>query len=189
MKTGLSNTGSGTTVTLLDHPNGEKLVTFCDNADPQTSVYVYKGRERSSPLLVGSQTLFQAMRSTTETSMIGYGNRIAVSSNFGHTRDSSGEIIESVSNESGITCLEVNEACDDISIIWEVEQPINTIFGIPQLARENGVIYSCSMKWHIDTTESLDQPAGYENYVTAYDSWNGRIKGFAPIPSKSALGA
>lgn len=184
IKMGMTNTGSGTTVTLMDHAQtGEKLVMFCDNADPQTSVIVYKGGNTSSPTLVGTIPVFKPMRSATEASPVGVNNTIIVTSNFGHTIDRANSEPQAVPNEPGVACVRINDACDALELAWEAALPINTSFGMAQLSRSSGILFVFSGSWLPDTaSDATSAPqTGPHYFISAYDSWDGRIIWQVPV--------
>lgn len=185
VKMGMTNTGSGTTVSLMKHaPTGSKLVVFCDNAEPQTHVCVYREADDSTaPALIAKVPVFRPMRSATEASPIAFNNTIIVSSNFGHTVDGATGTSQYVPNEPGITCLRVNDACTAVETVWEAALPINSSFGMPQLSRSSGILYVFSAKWSPDVaTDGTTAPtAEPQYYVSAYDAFDGRIIWQIPV--------
>ncbi|MFJ7416782.1 hypothetical protein ACIQWZ_39230 [Streptomyces sp. NPDC098077] len=185
VKMGMTNTGSGSTVSLMDHaPSGNKLVVFCDNAEPRTHVCVYRETGDSTPPeLVGKVPVFRPMRSATEASPVAFNNTVIVSSNFGHTVDGANGTSQYVPNEPGITCVRVNDACTSVDTAWEAALPINSSFGMPQLSRSSGILYVFSGQWSPDTAvEGSSVPtAEPQYYISAYDAFDGRIIWQVPV--------
>lgn len=201
MKRGDTNTGSGTTVTLMDDPKSlDKMLIFADNSEPKMKIRVFKDRLSNNPVEIGGTTpvgggigggieIFKNRRSGTEASMAAYGGYIFVGSHFGHTIDPGRPQL--VPTEPGIVCLKVDPTDGNqgsIKEIWFADRPINVQLGISILARTNGVLYVCGAEWPVDRfslTEGEDNTNSSEPeyFVAAYDTWDGRIIWKLPIGS------
>lgn len=200
MKKGDTNTGSGTTVTLMDDPiTSDNMLIFADNSEPKMKIRVFKNRLTNSPIEVGGNIstgtgigggieVFKNRRSGTEASMAAFGGYIFIGSHFGHTIDPGRPQL--VPTEPGITCLKVDldENANEIKEIWYADRPINVQLGISILARTNGVLYVCGAEWPVDRfQETLGEdatiPSEPEYFVAAYDTWDGRIIWKLPIGS------
>ncbi len=173
LKTGQKNIGSGTTPTLLTAGNGTKCVAITDNATPQMNVVVYN---RDDGTLLKQTPVFPDRRSCDEASLIGIQNRLVVENNFGHTANEG--ISQLVTNEPGLAMLKVTDRDSEegeqtdvatSEILWEDNR--NAFFAMTMLARESGIIFAHTADWSDDT--SATQGAMY--YISAIDSWNGRV--------------
>ena len=164
-KTGLKNIGSGTTPTLMDDQDGNKLVAITDNANPQMNVVVVDRKDGS---LVAEIPVFSNMRGCDEASLIGVNNRVVVENNFGHTTDPFNS--QYVANEPGMAMIQVNSAdsSNPAEIVWEDNQ--TCFFAMNMLCRESGIIFAHTGDWRDD----ISATEGGMYYVGAIDSWDGR---------------
>ncbi len=164
LKPGQTNIGSGTTPTLTDTEDGQKLVAITDNAYPQVHVSVYN-RDTGEP--VANVPVFAKMRGCDEASLIGVNNRFVVENNFGHTVDYPRS--QYVSNEPGMALVEIGEDVNKDPVIWENNN--TCYFAMNMLARESGLIFAHTGDWFDD--HSSDKGGMYS--ICAMDSWDGRI--------------
>ena len=179
LKAGMSNVGSGTTVTISQRNSEEKLVSFLDNAEDYSNLHVYKLAGGAMEEVTPSDGIpfGRKRRSASEASIAAYGEYFLVSSNFGHTSgDMIREIPQGVPNEPGIALYRIDEE-DNVSLVWEANLPINTSFGMPQIDVTNGVIYVFTGLWKGDEFVIKENGEGdFPNfYLSAYDAHDGRI--------------
>ena len=172
LKTGLKNIGSGTTPTLTDDQDGNKLVAIADNANPRMNVVVVN---RDDGSLVAEVPVFPRLRGCDEASLIGVGNRFVVENNFGHTTDPFNS--QYVANEPGMAMIQVNAAdpSNPAETIWEDNR--TRFFAMNMLCRESGIIFAHTGDWYDDTSAT----EGGMYYISAIDSWDGRAIWRVPL--------
>lgn len=172
LKTGLKNIGSGTTPTLTDANDGTKLVAITDNANPRMNVVVVN---RDDGTLAAEIPVFPRLRGCDEASLIGVKNRIVVENNFGHTTDPFNS--QYVQNEPGMAMIQVhpNDPGNPGEITWEDNR--NCFFAMNMLCRESGIIFAHTGDWHDD----LAATEGAIYYISAIDSWDGRVIWRVPL--------
>jgi len=165
LKTGQKNIGCGTTPTLVDDQDGNKLVAITDNAYPQLNVVVVNRKDGS---LVAQIPVFPKMRGCDEASLIGVNNRLVVENNFGHTVEPFNS--QYVANEPGMAMIEVDltNPKSPAEIVWEDNR--TCFFAMNMLCRESGVIFAHTADWNDD----ISATEGGMYYVSAIDSWDGR---------------
>ena len=84
-KPGQSQTGSGTTPTILQH-RGRRYVAITDNADPRMHVLVFRaGRSGPGARPVCRMPVFRKNRGATDNSLIGFRRSLIVENNYGYT--------------------------------------------------------------------------------------------------------
>ncbi|UCG15005.1 MAG: hypothetical protein JSU72_16250 [Deltaproteobacteria bacterium] len=165
-KVGMKNIGSGTTPTVMRDSAGNKIITIGDNAYPQMNVDVVNQADGS---LSAQVPVFSYMRSCDEASFIGVENSIIVENNFGHTVDIPWS--QYVENEPGMALVMLDPYATDHSaeVVWEYDRM--SFLAMSMLAREKGIIFAHTGDWSDD--ESSTEGGMY--YVSAIDSWDGRI--------------
>jgi hypothetical protein len=134
VKPSMFNQGSGTTPTLF----GDGYVAIADNADPQMNVLVYKrslGIEGDR--LVCKLPVFAPGLSTTENSLIGYGNSIIVENNYGY--DIFTTMVFGRTSEPGLARVDIDEDGQGCHLVWESAEIAQTV--VPKLSLGNGLVY------------------------------------------------
>jgi hypothetical protein len=134
VKPSMFNQGSGTTPTLF----GNGYVAIADNADPQMNVLIYKrGKDVDGERLVCKQPVFAPGRSTTENSLIGYGDSVIVENNYGY--DIFTTMVLGRTSEPGLVRIDVDEDGQGCRIVWESSEIAQTV--VPKLSLGSGLIY------------------------------------------------
>lgn len=173
LKTGQKNIGSGTTPTLLKAGDGTPCVAITDNATPRMNVVVFNRIDGS---LLKQTPVFPDRRSCDEASLIGINNRLVVENNFGHTATPYQSQL--VMNEPGLAMLTVTDDAphnkepvnsQTSELLWEDSR--NTFFAMTMLARESGIIFAHTADW----SDAISATEGAMYYISAIDSWNGRV--------------
>ncbi|WP_261951187.1 hypothetical protein [Streptomyces nigrescens] len=135
-KPGSVNQGSGTTPTLLGdaaHP----YVAITDNADDRMNVLVYRRTGPDAGRLVCKVPVFAAGASTTDNSLIGYGNSLVVENNYGYENVTSLVLGRSV--VGGITRVDIRPDGSGCDTVWEsAERSPSTV---AKLSTANGLLY------------------------------------------------
>ena len=171
-KVGMKNIGSGTTPTVMRDSAGNKIVTIGDNAYPQmNAVVVY----RADGTLAAQVPVFPEMRSCDEASFIGVENSIIVENNFGHTVDVPDS--QYVENEPGMALIMLDPDTPGYpaDVVWEYDRM--SFFAMSMLCRESGIIFAHTGDW-FDDDSSVE---GGMYYVSAIDSWDGRVIWRVPL--------
>ncbi|MBT2489715.1 hypothetical protein J7E96_14565 [Streptomyces sp. ISL-96] len=134
-KPGSVNQGSGTTPDLF----GDDYVAITDNADDRMNVLVYRratnvpGNDR----LVCKVPVFAAGKSTTDNSLISWGNSLVVENNYGYENPSSLLLGRSV--PGGATRIDVRENGSGCDTVWESD--VRSPSTVPKLSTANGLLY------------------------------------------------
>ena len=172
LKPGMGNVGSGTAPTVMDDGNGHKFVTICDNAYPFLNVLVINCQDGS---LVSKSPVFAEMRGACEASLIGVKDRVVVANNFGHVWLTG--VPQLISNEPGLTMIQLypDDAVNPYRIFWDDQRTCT--FGMTMLCRESGIIFAYTGDWSGD----ISATEGGMFYVSAIDSWDGRIIWRIPV--------
>lgn len=172
LKTGMSNIGSGTSATIIENQRGLKRVVIADNAYPRLNVVVV---DHKNGHLIAELPVFPEMRGCSEASPIGVGNSIVIENNFGHTNDP--QIPQLEPNEPGLALIEMgtNNSRSRPKMVWENDQ--TSFFAMSQLARESGIIFASTGDWD----DKIASEEGGMYYISAIDSWDGRIIWQVPL--------
>jgi hypothetical protein len=134
VKPSMFNRGSGTTPTLL----GDGYIAVADNADPQMNVLIYKrGKTVNGERLVCQQPVFAAGRSTTENSLIGYGDSVIAENNYGY--DMFTTMTLGRTSEPGLVRIDIDSDGQGCHIVWESAEIAQTV--VPKLSLGSGLIY------------------------------------------------
>ena len=165
-KPGQTNIGSGTTPTLTATEDGTELVAITDNADPRLHVVVCNRRDGS---LVAQVPCFEKMRSADEASLIGVQDTFVAENNFGHYP--TWPFSQYVPNSPGMEMIQVypdhgNKRADEI---WD--QADVHFYAMSMLCRESGIIFAHTCDW----TTDISATKGGMYYISALDSFNGRV--------------
>lgn len=163
LKPGQKNIGSGTTPTLTMTSDGTEYVAITDNADPQLNVMVCNRKDGS---IVSKTPCFEPMRSADEASLVGVQNIFVVENNFGHYPTF--PVSQLVPNGPGMTMIQV-EGVDSASVLWNL--PNVHFYAMNMLCRESGIIFAHTCDW----TDDISATKGGMYYVSAIDSFNGRV--------------
>ncbi|MFJ5972985.1 hypothetical protein [Streptomyces sp. NPDC093060] len=136
-KPGSVNQGSGTTPDIFGE--GGKYVAITDNADDRMHVLVYR-RDAAVPddrRLVCEIPVFGSGASTTDNSLISWGNSLVVENNYGYENISSLTFGRSV--VGGVTRIDVRKDGSGCDTVWESgERSPSTV---PKLSTANGLLY------------------------------------------------
>jgi len=165
-KVGTTNTGSGTTPTLVDDEDGNRFVVFSDNDSPKMNVVVVN---RDNGSLVAEIPVFPKMRSAGEASIIGVGNHFVMENNFGHRFQI--PVPQYIGNEPGFAMIQLNskDKINPMEIIWEDTK--RSMFAMSMLARESGIIFAHTGSW----SDDISSVEGGFYSVSAFDAWDGRV--------------
>ncbi|WP_434599504.1 hypothetical protein [Streptomyces sp. A5-4] len=134
-KPGSVNQGSGTTPDLF----GDGYVAITDNADDRMNVLVYR-RGADVPAgerLVCKVPVFASGRSTTDNSLISWGNSLVVENNYGYEDPTSLLLGRSVTG--GATRIDVRADGSDCDTVWESD--VRSPSTVPKLSTANGLLY------------------------------------------------
>ncbi|MEV0320315.1 hypothetical protein ACIBKX_25550 [Streptomyces sp. NPDC050658] len=136
-KPGSVNQGSGTTPDLFGA--GDDYVAITDNADDRMNVLVYR-RGADVPdedRLVCKVPVFGSGASTTDNSLISWGNSLVVENNYGYENITSLTFGRSV--VGGASRIDVREDGSGCDTVWEsdVRAPSN----VPKLSTTAGLLY------------------------------------------------
>ncbi|MFD5100102.1 hypothetical protein [Streptomyces albidochromogenes] len=161
-KPGSVNQGSGTTPDLF----GDGYVAITDNADDRMNVLVYR-RAANVPgnaRLVCKVPVFTPGRSTTDNSLISWGNSLVVENNYGYENPSSLLLGHSVTG--GATRVDVRENGSGCDTVWESD--VRSPSTVPKLSTANGLLY-----FYAKEPNRLGIDAWY---LTAVDFRTGKIR-------------
>ncbi|QDQ15093.1 hypothetical protein [Streptomyces spectabilis] len=136
-KPGSVNQGSGTTPDLFG--TGEKYVAITDNADDRMHVLVYRrgAGVPASRRLVCEVPVFGPGASTTDNSLISYGNSLVVENNYGYENITSLTLGRSV--VGGVTRVDVRPDGSGCDTVWRSEERSPST--VPKLSTTNGLLY------------------------------------------------
>ncbi|MFE2990347.1 hypothetical protein [Streptomyces sp. NPDC059262] len=136
-KPGSVNQGSGTTPDLFGA--GEDYVAITDNADDRMNILVYR-RGRDVPddrRLVCKVPVFGSGASTTDNSLISYGDSLVVENNYGYENITSLTFGRSV--VGGVTRVDVRKDGSGCDTVWESK--VRSPSTVPKLSTANGLLY------------------------------------------------
>lgn len=134
-KPGSVNQGSGTTPDLF----GDGYVAITDNADGRMNVLVYR-RGTDVPVdrrLVCRVPVFGAGASTTDNSLISWGNSLVVENNYGYENPTTLTLGRSV--VGGATRIDVRPDGSGCDTVWESD--VRSPSTVPKLSTANGLLY------------------------------------------------
>ncbi|MCB5183221.1 hypothetical protein [Streptomyces antimicrobicus] len=171
-KPGSVNQGSGTTPDLF----GDGYVAITDNADDRMNVLVFR-RGADVPAdrrLVCRVPVFRSGASTTDNSLISWGNSLVVENNYGYENPTSLLLGKSV--VGGVTRIDVRPDGSGCDTVWESD--VRSPSTVPKLSTGNGLLYVYEKQpnsWGIDAW-----------YLTAVDFRTGerrwrRLTGTGPL--------
>ncbi|MEU4799166.1 hypothetical protein [Streptomyces sp. NPDC023327] len=136
-KPGSVNQGSGTTPDLFGAR--ERYVAITDNADDRMNVLVYR-RDTDVPAdrrLVCKVPVFGSGASTTDNSLITWGDSLIVENNYGYENITSLTLGRSV--VGGVSRIDVRADGSGCDTVWEsAERAPSTV---PKLSTANGLLY------------------------------------------------
>ncbi|MFB9517257.1 hypothetical protein [Streptomyces purpureus] len=137
-KPGSVNQGSGTTPDLFGQ-GGERYVAITDNADDRMNVLVYRrGTDVSADRrLVCTVPVFTPGASTTDNSLISWGNSLVVENNYGYENPLSLTFGRSVTG--GVTRIDVRPDGSGCDTVWD--SAIRSPSTVPKLSTANGLLY------------------------------------------------
>ncbi|MEU2157320.1 hypothetical protein ABZ532_20270 [Streptomyces sp. NPDC019396] len=136
-KPGSVNQGSGTTPDILG--DGGRYVAITDNADDRMHVLVYR-RGADVPAdsrLVCEIPVFAPGASTTDNSLISWGNSLVVENNYGYENITSLTFGRSITG--GVTRIDVRRDAGGCDTVWESGERSPSV--VPKLSTGNGLIY------------------------------------------------
>lgn len=136
-KPGSVNQGSGTTPDLFG--DGDDYVAITDNADDRMNVLVYR-RGLGVPdgqRLVCKVPVFGSGASTTDNSMISWGNSLVVENNYGYENLTSLLLGRSV--VGGAARIDVRPDGSGCDTVWE--SAVRSPSTVPKLSTANGLLY------------------------------------------------
>ncbi|MFI1469403.1 hypothetical protein [Streptomyces wuyuanensis] len=173
-KPGSVNQGSGTTPDLFGER--DRYVAITDNADDRMNVLVLR-RGADVPAgrrLVCEVPVFGPGASTTDNSLISWGNSLIVENNFGY--ENPGSLTFGRSVVGGVTRIDVREDGSGCDVVWESD--IRSPSTVPKLSTANGLLYFYEKKPHRLGIDAW--------YVTAVDFRTGerrwsRLTGTGPL--------
>ncbi|MBW5482865.1 hypothetical protein GPJ59_13490 [Streptomyces bambusae] len=171
-KPGSVNQGSGTTPDLF----GDGYVAITDNADDRMNVLVFR-RGTDVPAdrrLVCIVPVFGHGASTTDNSLISWGNSLVVENNYGYENPTSLLLGRSV--VGGAARIDVRPDGSGCDTVWQ--SPVRSPSTVPKLSTGNGLLYFYEKEphaWGIDAW-----------YLTAVDFRTGerrwrRLTGTGPL--------
>ncbi|WP_328877137.1 hypothetical protein [Streptomyces sp. NBC_00299] len=136
-KPGSVNQGSGTTPDIFG-PDG-KYVAITDNADDRMNVLVYR---RGTGVPAGERVLckvpvFGSGASTTDNSLISWGNSLVLENNYGY--ENVGSLTFAKSVVGGVTRIDVRPDGSGCHTVWETSERAPSV--VPKLSTANGLIY------------------------------------------------
>ncbi|MDI3406241.1 hypothetical protein [Streptomyces cavernicola] len=137
-KPGSVNQGSGTTPDLFG-AHGERYVAITDNADDRMNVLVYR-RDADVPAeqrLVCKVPVFGSGASTTDNSLISWGNSLVVENNYGYENVTSLTFGRSV--VGGATRIDVRADGSGCDTVWESD--VRSPSTVPKLSTTAGLLY------------------------------------------------
>ncbi|WP_370416245.1 hypothetical protein [Streptomyces fradiae] len=173
-KPGSVNQGSGTTPDLFGQ-HGARYVAITDNADDRMNVLVYRRGTDVAPAdrLVCKVPVFGAGASTTDNSLISWGNSLVVENNYGYENPTTLTFGRSV--VGGVTRVDVRPDGSGCDTVWESD--VRSPSTVPKLSTANGLLYFYEKRPH---------PLGIDAwYLTAVDfrtgarAWS-RLTGTGP---------
>lgn len=136
-KPGSVNQGSGTTPDLFG--TDDAYVAITDNADDRMNVLVFR-RGVDIPddrRLVCSVPVFAHGRSTTDNSLISWGDSLVVENNYGYENPTSLLLGRSV--VGGVTRIDVRADGSGCDTVWE--SAVRSPSTVPKLSTANGLLY------------------------------------------------
>ncbi|MFF9500205.1 hypothetical protein [Streptomyces sp. NPDC014656] len=136
-KPGSVNQGSGTTPDLFG--SREQYVAITDNADDRMNVLVYR-RGADVPTaerLVCKVPVFRSGASTTDNSLISWGDSLVVENNYGYENPSSLGFGRSVTG--GANRIDVRGDGSGCDVVWESD--VRSPSTVPKLSTANGLLY------------------------------------------------
>ncbi|MFD7861989.1 hypothetical protein [Streptomyces sp. NPDC059783] len=136
-KPGSVNQGSGTTPDLFG--DGDAYVAITDNADDRMNVLVYR-RAPGIPegqRLVCTVPVFGSGASTTDNSMISWGNSLVVENNYGYEDVTTLLLGRSV--VGGVARIDVRPDGSGCDTVWE--SAVRSPSTVPKLSTANGLLY------------------------------------------------
>ncbi|WP_443045575.1 hypothetical protein [Streptomyces sp. NBC_00259] len=143
-KPGSVNQGSGTTPDLFG--DGDRYVAITDNADERMHVLVMR-RGTDVPAqqrLVCKVPVFGSGASTTDNSLISWGNSLVVENNYGYENPLSLTLGRSV--VGGATRIDVREDGSGCDTVWESD--VRSPSTVPKLSTANGLLYFYEKRPH-----------------------------------------
>ncbi|MET9696711.1 hypothetical protein ABZY31_07275 [Streptomyces sp. NPDC006529] len=146
-KPGSVNQGSGTTPDLF----GDGYVAITDNADDRMNVLVYR-RGADVPAdrrLVCKVPVFRSGASTTDNSLISWGNSLVVENNYGYENLTT--LLFGKSVVGGVSRIDVRADGSGCDTVWE--SGIRSPSTVPKLSTANGLLYFYEKEpnvWGID---------------------------------------
>jgi hypothetical protein len=167
-KVGQINQGSGTTPTVL----GKRFVAITDNAEPRMHVLIYRRAarlERGQSRLFCSVPVFNAGRSDTENSLVGYDGGVVVENNYGYLNPTT--LADGGQPAGGVTKVAVT--AHGCHVAWT--NPVVSPSVVPKMARGNGMLYFYSPEPTAGV--SVDGASGVEAdawYLTVVDWRTGK---------------
>lgn len=166
LKPGQKNIGSGTTPTLTVTEDRIELVAITDNADPRLNVVVCN---RQDGTVIAKVPCFKKMRSADEASLIGVRDTFVAENNFGHYPTY--PLSQYVPNGPGMEMIRVSTDSSDYRAdeIWNL--PDVHFYAMNMLCRESGIIFAHTCDW----TADISATKGGMYYISAIDSFNGRV--------------
>ncbi|MFG2206862.1 hypothetical protein [Streptomyces sp. NPDC048638] len=162
-KPGSVNQGSGTTPTLLGdaaHP----YVAITDNADDRMNVLVLHRTGPDAGRLVCRVPVFGSGASTTDNSLIGYGNSLVVENNYGYENVTSLLLGKSV--VGGVSRIDIRPDGSGCDTVWESGERAPS--SVAKLSTANGLLYFC--------TKEPNRLGIDAWYLTAVDFRTGRTR-------------
>ncbi|MFC4906417.1 hypothetical protein [Actinomadura gamaensis] len=152
-KSGQINQGSGTTPTFL----GDRYVAITDNADDRMHVLVLR---RDTGKVVCRVPVFGHSRSSTENSLIGYGNSLFVENNYGYKNFL--ELPPGGSSVGGVSRVDVTAS--GCRTVWT--SPERSPSTVAKVSVPSGLLYLYTKKPRKDLIDAW--------YLTAVDVQTGK---------------
>lgn len=163
-KPGSVNQGSGTTPDIFG--DGGRYVAITDNADDRMHVLVYRrgAGVTADRRPVCEVPVFRSGASTTDNSLISWGDSLVVENNYGYGNVTSLTFGRSV--VGGVTRIDVRPDGSGCDTVWESAERSPSV--VPKLSTGNGLLYLY--------TKDPD-PLGIDAwYLTAVDFRTGRTR-------------
>jgi len=157
-KPGQTQTGSGTTPTLL----GRDLVAITNNADPIEVVVLRRGRRVRGKRVVCRMPVFATGASSTDQSLVGIGRSLIVENNYGY---SVAAVNGGRSTAPGIWRVDLDRDGVGCKVVWKARVRAPSV--VPKVSRRSGLVYTYEKPRRSDGRDLW--------YLTALDFRTGRV--------------
>ena len=179
-KPGQSQTGSGTTPTLVRR-HGHRFVAITDNADPRMHVLVFRAGRRAQSRPVCRVPVFRRGHGATDNSLVAFGHSLIVENNYGYTgpeqNPPSGDPQRNTpTTVPGVTRIDVDYAHGGCHRSW-TNRELRVPTSVSKVSAATGLLYVYEHPAADEVRYTSGEPAtGPEDpwYLTAVDARTGR---------------